>query len=71
MTVQEASFPVWREKSRCGQPVQSGANIIVIIVITSADDGHFIIHIIYAGKGGEGGWILQQILVVEFQPELQ
>ena len=48
MTVQEASFPVWREKSRRRQPVQSGANIIVIIVITSADDGHFIIHIIYA-----------------------
>ena len=70
MTVQEASFPVWREKSRCGQPVQSGANIIVIIVITSVDDGHFIIHIIYA-RGGGGGWILQQILVVEFQPERQ
>ena len=65
MTVQEASFPVWREKSRCGQPVQCGANIIVIIV----EDGHFIIYIIYAGGGG--GCILQQILVVEFQPERQ
>ena len=65
MTVQEASFPVWRKKSRCGQPVQSSANIIVII----ADDGHFIIYIIYAG--GVGGCILQQIHVVEFQPERQ
>ena len=45
--MQEASFPVWRKKSRCRQPVQSGANIIVII--TLAEDGHFIIYIIYAG----------------------
>ena len=59
MTVQEASFPVWREKSRCGQPVQSGANIIVIIV----EDGHFIIYIIYAGKGGDRGCILSRFLL--------
>ena len=45
--MQEASFPVWRKKSRCGQPVQCGANIIVIIVIILAEGGHFIIYIIY------------------------